>query len=461
MSLSVLISEPDSSWAIELKEYLTKNSFEVDIVYTGKDCQLKVYRNKFLAVIIDIETKNHSALEVLKYLRLNAPSVKVILTVTNRKKLEELELSKDELRKIGASDILIKPYSLESLLESIEGANQFEAWKEVKASGTQRDEEEIEADDDDFTRIKIENFFSGNTTIFDHYIRLARNKYVKILHKGDFFEKSRLKKYAKEKEVTHLYFRTKERAAYVNFINQLMEKMNKSKVNNLEKKFKTAQTLAEKYIEEIHTVGLKPQLIEEGKKLCNNIYNMVRKDKALAKLLAHYEESDPPAYSHLFLVSFIASVTCQNLEWSTQRTVEMIAFGSFLHDIGMLKLPPDIKEIEQESMTVEQLIKFKQHPVLGFEMLQKYPLVPEPVRQITYQHHEFINGAGFPHGITGIKIYPLAKVVSLADGFADYISIKKTSPIAGLKELIQDRNEIAKYDPLIVKALAKSFIKEK
>jgi DNA-binding response OmpR family regulator len=336
MPLSILISEPDENWANEMKLFLQSHSFECDKSIDGKNCQLKVYKQKYLAVVLDLETQNNSAFEVLKYLRLNAPSIKVVLTIKNKARLEEIELNKDDLRKIGASDILIKPFSLEMLLESIEGANQFESWKDIKSTGPQKEEEEIEASDDEFTRIKVRDFYSGNTNIFDCYIRLSENKYVKILHKGDFFEESRVKKYALDKDVSHLYFKTKERAIYINFINSLLEKMVNIPSADTRTKVNTTKNLAEKYIEEVYTSGLKPQLIEEGKKICQNMYTLIKKDPDLASLMAMYEEYDPPAYAHLFLVSFLASITCQNLEWSSQRTVEIIAFGSLLHDIGKL-----------------------------------------------------------------------------------------------------------------------------
>ncbi len=461
MALSVLISEPEERWANEIKSFLEEKSYEADKSMNGKDCQLKIYKKKYLAIVLDIDTKNHSGFEVLKYLRLNAPSVKVILTIHDKKRLEGLELSKEDLRKLGASDILIKPYSLEMLLESIEGANQFEAWKEIKSSGVQRDEETVEADDADFTRIKIQDFYSGNTTIFDCYIRLSQNRYIKILHKGDFFEESRIKKYATEKEVTHLYFKTKERSTYINFINEMLEKMISTPTEETGKKVRTTKNLTEKYIEEIYMVGLKPQLIEEGKKICQNIYNLVQKDPELASLMAMYEDYDPPAYAHLFLVSFLSAITCQNLEWATQRTVEIISFGALLHDIGMLKLPQEIREMDVDELNTSQFEKFKEHPAIGAEMLQKYPIITEPIRQIVYQHHEYVNGEGFPNGLTGIKIYPLAKVVALCDEFASLISKKKINPLDGLRELIPDKNRIAKFDPLVVKALVKGFIKDK
>lgn len=461
MSLSVLISEPEFVLADEMRAFLEAKSFQVDIALNGKACQLSLYKKKYLAVILDIETQNHSSFEVLKYVRLNAPSVKIILTVKNKKVIELLDLSEKDLRKLGASDIFYKPYSFDLILNSIEGANHFESWKSVKNSGVQRNEEEISLDDDDFTKIKISDFYSGNTIIFDCYVRLAKNKYIKILHQGDFFEESRIQKYIDDQKISFLYFMTKDRSSYINFINSILEKMIVSSKEKTEKKVNIAKNLTEKYIEEIYVSGLKPQLIEEGKKICNNIYSLVKKDTGLSNLLSLYNDYDPSAYSHAFLVSFFSAITCQNLDWATQRTVELTTMGAMFHDIGMLKLPNNINELELDNLSPEQLVEYRKHPQIGAELLQKYPIITEPIRQIVYQNHEYINGEGFPNGLTGIKIYPLAKIVSFADEFANLIVKKQLTPIQGLRELIPDRSITVKYDPLIIKALIRGFIKDK
>lgn len=225
------------------------------------------------------------------------------------------------------------------------------------------------------------------------------------------------------------------------------------------KKVKTIKSLSEKYLEEIFDVGLKPQLIEEGKLICQSMYDMIQKDSGLASVMAMYEDSDPPAFSHLFLVSFMAAITCRNLEWTSQRTVELIVFGAMLHDIGMLKLPQELRDLDIGDMSPKQLEMYKEHPRLGSELLQMYPIITEPVRQIVYQHHEYVNGEGFPNGFTGIKIYPLAKVVALADEFSYILRKHKVKPIEGLRILLEDRKNIVRFEPLIVKALIKGFIK--
>ena len=177
MPLSVLISDPDEDWAEKVLSFLKERSLFVEKASDGKDCQLKMYRGKFFAIVLDIETQNHSSIEVLRYIRLSAPAVKVILTAQSSK-LKKIGLGSSDLKRLGASDILIKPYSMETLRESIEGVNHFEEPGDTSPE-TQQTEQEIAVDDSEFTHVKVEDFYSGNTTIFDCYIRAEKNKIYK------------------------------------------------------------------------------------------------------------------------------------------------------------------------------------------------------------------------------------------------------------------------------------------
>jgi len=457
----ILISDPDPVWAKKTMAFLSEKNLKSEIVTNGKDCQLSVYKNKYTAVIIDMNTDKYPGLIVLKYLRLNFPEIKVILTFESKERFNEIDLSKEDLKKIGVSEHLVKPYTFEKLVKSLEGENPFDAWKNVSATSGIKEDEEITAKDQEFTRIKLEAFYSGNTTIFDHFIRLGPDKFIKILHKGDSFDPARIEKYSKNQQIEFLYFRTKDRAIYINYINQILEKNIASSQMKTETVIKTLKSASEKYIEEIYTVGLKPQLLEEGEKLCHNMYTVVMQNKDLSKIMRMYKDYDPPGHVHLFLVSFFSSIIMKNLDWASSRTAGTVAMAGLVHDIGKLKLPPELRDIRPEQMNSEQKSLYVQHPHWGAEMLKKCGNVPVPVIQIVYQHHECVNGKGFPNEISGAAIYPLAKVVALADDFSNLLIENRISPLEGLKLFIPDKERTLKFDPMVIKSLVTGFLKDK
>jgi HD-GYP domain-containing protein (c-di-GMP phosphodiesterase class II) len=219
--------------------------------------------------------------------------------------------------------------------------------------------------------------------------------------------------------------------------------------------------VSQKMIDEIYTVGLQPALVDECKALQNNMHELIGRDEALKEILISYTDMESSSHTHLFLVSFFSSVICKNLDWVGPRTQETIALGAFLHDIGLLKLPPSLRTMPPEKMTEKQLALFRTHPKLGAEMLMDVPTVNEQVRQIIFQHHECVDGSGFPNHLSGTKIYPLAKIVALADYFSYLLIKNRFTPIQGVKEFLQDRDALLKFDPLILKALVRGFSSNK
>lgn len=460
LSLSILIIDPNKAWVSSLHCSLEEKKFLSTTVDNGKDAQLLIYKNKYQIAILDLDVINHSCLEVLRYIKLNASAMKVIVTVSSQARLVQFNLTSEELLRMGASVVLIKPIRIEIILKHLEGEYNLESWKDLKQTTESKNEQEVKASDEEFTRISFDDFFSGSVTIFDLYIRLAKHKFIKVLHQGESFHVSRLQKY-KDSNLDYLYFKTSDRTIYINYSNELLKKViGSSQVSN-EKKVNLAETTVEKYLEQVYECGLKSALIEQGKSICQNMYNLIQSEPDLMQIMKSYEEYDASSYSHLFLVSFFSALTCRNLEWAGGRTVEVVALGALLHDIGMMKLPISVREKKPSEMNQKELEIYQSHPKLGAELLSSFPTIPEAVKQIVYQHHEYANGEGFPNKMNNLKIYPPAKIVSLNADYVMFIMERKITPIEGIKLFIKDRSVITKYDPLILKALVTGFMKDK
>ena len=231
------------------------------------------------------------------------------------------------------------------------------------------------------------------------------------------------------------------------------------KISPLNQKMGKLKTLTHKILIEAFFQGITNQHIDYLQQICSSVSTLVQKEKDMLKFLQDYEDYENPRTTHPFLVLFFSLLICKKLEWESERTINAIALASLLHDIGMSSLPDEIRQCPPEDMTKEQFEIYKRHPVYGAEILQKFSKVSAPVIQIVLQHHER-NGRGFPNQLSDVRIYPLAKLVSLTDNFVRVLIRNKTTPMRGLKIFLTDRYELLQYDPELVKALIKCFIKD-
>lgn len=235
--MKILISDPDESWAERLRKHFTQMNREADTSASGKDCQLKIFKSSYSTLVLDFDTSNHSAVEVLKFIRLNHPSIRVILTIESQKRLNDLQITKEDFAKMGVSTILVKPYSLEKMVEVVEQQNVHSSWRDLVENDSLQEEEKVFLPDHEFTRVFIDSMSFDNAAIFDLYIRLDKNKFIKIFNRGDVIDQNRIIKHFSEIKNGCIYFKTKDRSIYINFMNDFIQRMAKKKMFPLFKKW--------------------------------------------------------------------------------------------------------------------------------------------------------------------------------------------------------------------------------
>lgn len=99
-----------------------------------------------------------------------------------------------------------------------------------------------------------------------------------------------------------------------------------------------------------------------------------------------------------------------------KEELTLLGLGALLHDIGKTKLPLELLN-KPSSLTAEEFEQIKQHPEIGFKMLKDEPGIPLLSAHCAYQHHEKIDGSGYPRGIRGDEIHEFAKWIAITDAY--------------------------------------------
>jgi len=117
------------------------------------------------------------------------------------------------------------------------------------------------------------------------------------------------------------------------------------------------------------------------------------------------------------------------------------ALAGLLHDIGNAKIDRDILN-KPSGLTADEMEEMKRHTVQGYQLLKNVPGLNEGVKLATLQHHERVDGSGYPLGVGADKIHPYAKLAAIADIY-NAMTMKRayrqaTSPYLVLEQLQQD-----------------------
>ena len=125
---------------------------------------------------------------------------------------------------------------------------------------------------------------------------------------------------------------------------------------------------------------------------------------------------------------------------STNHDMRALGVGFFLHDVGKVGIDPSIIT-KPGKLTSDEMQEMKRHPSLGYKLLHETRQLTEEAKTIVLQHHERIDGSGYPKGLCGGDIHVYGRICSIADVYdaltSDRPYRKRMPPFTALK-IMQD-----------------------
>jgi len=137
--------------------------------------------------------------------------------------------------------------------------------------------------------------------------------------------------------------------------------------------------------------------------------------------------------------------------------VEAVHIAGIIHDIGKMQVPAEILT-KPGKLTDIEFSLIKQHSDAGYEILKNIDF-PWPVAEIVRQHHERLNGSGYPQGLKGDEILLEARILAVADVIEAMSSHRPYRPALGTGVAIEEvtRNAGELYDPEVANACVRLF----
>jgi HD-GYP domain-containing protein (c-di-GMP phosphodiesterase class II) len=168
------------------------------------------------------------------------------------------------------------------------------------------------------------------------------------------------------------------------------------------------------------------------------------------------EMRDPYTAGHQRRVSFLACAIALEMNLPEDR-IEGIRMAGSIHDLGKICVPAEILSKPGRLSNIEFSI-IKTHSQVGYDILKRIEF-PWPIAQIVLQHHERVDGSGYPAGLTGAGIMLDAKIISVADvteAMAFHRPYRPAHGIGKALEHVQQRAGVL-YDTDVVTACMRVF----
>ncbi len=163
------------------------------------------------------------------------------------------------------------------------------------------------------------------------------------------------------------------------------------------------------------------------------------------------EVRDPYTAGHQRRVAELACAIAQAMGLGDER-INGVRMGAMIHDIGKVGVPAEILSKPSRLSQVEfQMVR--EHAVMGFNILKEVQF-PWPVAEIAHQHHERIDGSGYPQGLKGESILLEARIICVADVVESMASHRPYRPALGMPAALDEitGNRGVLYDAVVVDA---------
>jgi diguanylate cyclase (GGDEF)-like protein/putative nucleotidyltransferase with HDIG domain/PAS domain S-box-containing protein len=178
--------------------------------------------------------------------------------------------------------------------------------------------------------------------------------------------------------------------------------------------------------------------------------------KALTSAVAM---KDPYTAGNLPKVAKLACAIAKEIGLPEEK-IEAIRTAGLFHEIGKINIPAEVLS-KPSRLSRAEMDLVKNHPQVSYDILKAIEL-PWPVAQIVFQHHERMDGSGYPQGLSGREILMEARILGVADVVGSMTSHRSYRSAHGIEKALEEisQNRGVLYDPEVVDACSEVITKK-
>jgi HD-GYP domain-containing protein (c-di-GMP phosphodiesterase class II) len=162
--------------------------------------------------------------------------------------------------------------------------------------------------------------------------------------------------------------------------------------------------------------SVSPASLDRTSSVLDGLIGCVLNDPIVAGYLLQMTGHERTTASHMFVVSTLAVMLGAAALGPDPELLRALGFAGMLHDVGKLSIAPEVLN-KRAPLTREEMRFVQQHPIESVRLIGEHPHVSQVARQMIVQHHERVDGRGYPIGISGPDLLPGTRVLTIVDSF--------------------------------------------
>jgi PAS domain S-box-containing protein/putative nucleotidyltransferase with HDIG domain len=201
-------------------------------------------------------------------------------------------------------------------------------------------------------------------------------------------------------------------------------------------------------------ISERKQAQEEAKRSIEKLVGAM--EHAIQAMTIVVEMRDPHTAGHQQRATQLACAIAREIGLSEEQ-ISGLRLAGLIHDIGKVRIPAEIL-MNPDGLSEPECMMIQAHPRLGYEILKTIDF-PWPVAQIVLQHHERLDGSGYPSGLSGEDIIIEARILAVADVVDAMASHRPYRAALGVEKALEEieENRGVLYDARVADACLKLF----
>ncbi len=341
--------------------------------------------------------------------------------------------------KLTADCIYFLQYSLFAQQEKIQISGEdstikfsIRCWVEIFLCGAS-----LMSNGTEYFKIPVTDFAEESSLPVDVYFESQPDKFQRLAQTGSFFSLRHIP-FSTQKQLQWLFLKKEDYRQYVNFsVGQsgleLTPKFDvHTKLDLLNKKI---DEKISHYLEQ----GISKSSLEIVQNTLQNILHLVIENPVTNKLFEKIELIESQHY-HSLSVAIWSQILAERLGWSGEPTAFRVAFCALFHDVGFNDNVDALLQKDPTELNSQDVRILEGHVYRGRDILTSISGLPSEVITVAFQHHELVNGTGYPEKLFLDEIHPIARLISLTNRFYEiYFNSKLDSLIEAFHILKKDQ----------------------
>jgi HD-GYP domain-containing protein (c-di-GMP phosphodiesterase class II) len=387
-----------------------------------------------------------SAGELAQFMRMQFAD-SALLYLTN--KLARLD--RGEFLKNGYNDVLSIEMDSKLIPEAVRGAM-------AARSGLVRA----------FRPVKLVDIEAGATLDFDTMVHLkANNRFVPFSTAGDPLSAERFER-LKVHGHTNVHIPHSQMKAFFQYTSERLKSVSSSDGLSATEKQEKMRSMVRGLVSDMASDGLESESLSTGKRLASDCQKIVTQFMVQGsggdwykRLLASPDDSGD-LYAHSSNVATFAALF--SMATGIGRP-EQMAFAGMIHDMGMTRVPQEIRDQPYEALSLKDKQIYESHVQHSLELIRsRKMIVTDDIKTLVGQHHEAVNGSGYPKHISGMVFKPESRLFAIANYFDELVLPQPNQPTRTIPQALEvlrahsiRKKEDQIYDADILKAILELF----